>query len=159
MTWVEMIEDMAEHYKEQMAGDARWTFITQQEHPVLRSPWYCLHPCESAAIMRLLLSNASCASGAADSCSGNTVPRGAEARQGAQVMRESRASCNDSVSDACMCILDGSTSCLDGHHVCAQCMCQHHLRYFRAWYSSVASIVRLPCPLTLWPPVSKVLHQ
>ncbi|TYI20317.1 hypothetical protein ES332_A07G228700v1 [Gossypium tomentosum] len=32
----------------------KWTFITQEEHPYLKRPWYKLHPCGTAEWMKLL---------------------------------------------------------------------------------------------------------
>ncbi|KAB2022609.1 hypothetical protein ES319_D07G222900v1 [Gossypium barbadense] len=32
----------------------KWTFITQEEHPCLKRPWYKLHPCGTAEWMKLL---------------------------------------------------------------------------------------------------------
>ncbi|CAL8472263.1 g11805 [Coccomyxa elongata] len=59
LMWEEIMEDLPEASRELAGADAgRWTFITQQEHPVLRTPWFSLHPCETAALMRLLLAPA-----------------------------------------------------------------------------------------------------
>ncbi|XP_061191966.1 ubiquitin-like-conjugating enzyme ATG10 isoform X1 [Saccostrea echinata] len=38
-------------YKERLTQD-RWTFISQQEHPLLGRPFYFLHPCHTADLMR-----------------------------------------------------------------------------------------------------------
>ncbi|KAK6940389.1 Ubiquitin-like-conjugating enzyme Atg3/Atg10 [Dillenia turbinata] len=35
--------------------ESKWTFITQEEHPYLRRPWYTLHPCGTGEWMKLLL--------------------------------------------------------------------------------------------------------
>ena len=57
LQWEQIVEDLPEASKELASeGASRWTFITQQEHPVLRTPWFAAHPCETAALMRLLLS-------------------------------------------------------------------------------------------------------
>ncbi|KAK2147443.1 hypothetical protein LSH36_552g01063 [Paralvinella palmiformis] len=32
----------------------RWTFVTQQEHPVLHRPFYQLHPCKTGLLMALM---------------------------------------------------------------------------------------------------------
>ncbi|CAL8464597.1 g4132 [Coccomyxa elongata] len=55
LMWEEIMEDLPEASRE-LAGadDGRWTFITQQEHPVLRTPWFSLHPCETAALEGLM---------------------------------------------------------------------------------------------------------
>ncbi|BDA47292.1 probable ubiquitin-like-conjugating enzyme ATG10 at N-terminal half [Coccomyxa sp. Obi] len=59
LEWEEIMEDLPEASRELAGADAsRWTFITQQEHPVLRTPWFSPHPCETAALMRLLLAAA-----------------------------------------------------------------------------------------------------
>lgn len=41
----------------QMLTRAKWTFITQEEHPELGRPWYTLHPCGTSEWMKLLLSS------------------------------------------------------------------------------------------------------
>lgn len=33
---------------------SKWTFITQEEHPYLKRPWYKLHPCGTSEWMKLL---------------------------------------------------------------------------------------------------------
>lgn len=38
-------------YKERLSKE-RWTFITQQEHPLLGHPFYYLHPCHTADLMK-----------------------------------------------------------------------------------------------------------
>lgn len=38
-------------YKERLSEE-RWTFITQQEHPLLGRPFYYLHPCHTADLMK-----------------------------------------------------------------------------------------------------------
>ncbi|XP_026423877.1 ubiquitin-like-conjugating enzyme ATG10 isoform X1 [Papaver somniferum] len=34
--------------------ESKWTFITQEEHPLLNRPWYTLHPCGTSEWMKLL---------------------------------------------------------------------------------------------------------
>ncbi|KAM1318546.1 hypothetical protein EV2_003871 [Malus domestica] len=34
--------------------ESKWTFITQEEHPYLKRPWYKLHPCGTNGWMKLL---------------------------------------------------------------------------------------------------------
>ncbi|XP_022771579.1 ubiquitin-like-conjugating enzyme ATG10 isoform X2 [Durio zibethinus] len=36
---------------------SKWTFITQEEHPHLKRPWYKLHPCGTGEWMKLLFLN------------------------------------------------------------------------------------------------------
>ncbi|KAI3450143.1 hypothetical protein Pfo_006808 [Paulownia fortunei] len=36
---------------------SKWTFMTQEEHPELKRPWYTLHPCGTSEWMKLLLSS------------------------------------------------------------------------------------------------------
>ncbi|KAL2936107.1 Ubiquitin-like-conjugating enzyme ATG10 [Bienertia sinuspersici] len=43
----------------ELLTEAKWTFITQQEHPYLNRPWYTLHPCGTNELMKLLQSNTS----------------------------------------------------------------------------------------------------
>lgn len=37
----------------------KWSFITQQEHPLLQQPFFLVHPCHTADFMKLLNSNSS----------------------------------------------------------------------------------------------------
>lgn len=37
--------------------DSRWTFLTIEEHPFLKRPWYLLHPCGTGEWMKLLLTS------------------------------------------------------------------------------------------------------
>ncbi|KAK6259672.1 hypothetical protein SCA6_014146 [Theobroma cacao] len=34
--------------------ETKWAFITQEEHPYLKRPWYKLHPCGTSEFMKLL---------------------------------------------------------------------------------------------------------
>ncbi|KAF6137519.1 hypothetical protein GIB67_031798 [Kingdonia uniflora] len=34
--------------------ESKWTFMTQEEHPILNRPWYTLHPCGTSEWMKLL---------------------------------------------------------------------------------------------------------
>jgi len=38
------------HYMDRLQQE-RWTFITQQEHPLLHKPFYQLHPCHTGELM------------------------------------------------------------------------------------------------------------
>ncbi|XP_073272983.1 ubiquitin-like-conjugating enzyme ATG10 isoform X3 [Primulina huaijiensis] len=44
----------------QLLTKSKWTFLTQEEHPILHLPWYTLHPCGTVEWMRLLLGNKTC---------------------------------------------------------------------------------------------------
>ncbi|MQL84179.1 hypothetical protein Taro_016686, partial [Colocasia esculenta] len=37
--------------------ESKWTYITQEDHPFLRRPWFVLHPCGTRDWMKLLLPN------------------------------------------------------------------------------------------------------
>ncbi|XP_031497211.1 ubiquitin-like-conjugating enzyme ATG10 isoform X2 [Nymphaea colorata] len=37
-----------------MLDESRWTFITKEEHPYLKRPWFTLHPCGTGDWMKLL---------------------------------------------------------------------------------------------------------
>ncbi|KAI3950841.1 hypothetical protein MKX01_021962 [Papaver californicum] len=50
--------------------ESKWTFITQEEHPLLNRPWYTLHPCGTSEWMKLLfLGGYSQAKDGSSSCS------------------------------------------------------------------------------------------
>lgn len=96
LEWRNMVAGLSEAYRASGSdNNTCWTFVTQQEHPTLREPWYCLHPCETAPRMQLLLH-----------------PAHGEPGQ-RQLMRP-------------------------------------QLKYLLGWYSMVAPVVQLPCPLGLW---------
>lgn len=40
-----------EHYKDRLRNE-RWSFITQQEHPIVGRPYFYLHPCHTANLMK-----------------------------------------------------------------------------------------------------------
>ncbi|XP_008801216.1 ubiquitin-like-conjugating enzyme ATG10 isoform X2 [Phoenix dactylifera] len=42
-------------YSLKIQNESKWTFMTQEEHPYLRRPWYTLHPCGTSDWMKLLL--------------------------------------------------------------------------------------------------------
>ncbi|XP_073143594.1 ubiquitin-like-conjugating enzyme ATG10 [Henckelia pumila] len=44
----------------QLLTKSKWTFLTQEEHPILNRPWYTLHPCGTMEWMKLLLGNKTC---------------------------------------------------------------------------------------------------
>ncbi|KAJ8305914.1 hypothetical protein KUTeg_016459 [Tegillarca granosa] len=39
------------HYRDKLEVD-KWSFLTQQEHPFLGRPFYQLHPCHTADLMK-----------------------------------------------------------------------------------------------------------
>ncbi|KAJ1690990.1 hypothetical protein LUZ63_015145 [Rhynchospora breviuscula] len=43
----------------QILEKSKWTFMTQEEHPYLNTPWYTLHPCGTSDWMKLLISQSS----------------------------------------------------------------------------------------------------
>nr|XP_022315748.1 ubiquitin-like-conjugating enzyme ATG10 isoform X1 [Crassostrea virginica] len=47
----EIWKKVPETYQERLSED-RWTFISQQEHPVLGCPYFYLHPCHTAELMK-----------------------------------------------------------------------------------------------------------
>ncbi|KAG0496600.1 hypothetical protein HPP92_001291 [Vanilla planifolia] len=50
----EIQKDLPE-YSLKFLRESKWTFITMEEHPYLHQPWYMLHPCGTADLMKLLL--------------------------------------------------------------------------------------------------------
>ncbi|XP_078173067.1 autophagocytosis-associated family protein [Carex rostrata] len=55
----EIKEELPSHSVE-ILEKLKWTFMTQEEHPYLNTPWYTLHPCGTSDWMKLLLSGTSC---------------------------------------------------------------------------------------------------
>jgi len=54
MTIKEIWASMPSHYRTPETA-SRWAFVTQEEHPVLGRPFFCIHPCHTAEIMLRLL--------------------------------------------------------------------------------------------------------
>ncbi|KAJ3696805.1 hypothetical protein LUZ61_000510 [Rhynchospora tenuis] len=54
----EIKEELPSHAV-QILEKSKWTFMTQEEHPYLNTPWYTLHPCGTGDWMKLLLSSTS----------------------------------------------------------------------------------------------------
>lgn len=44
----------------QLLTKSKWTFLTQEEHPIMNRPWCTLHPCGTMEWMKLLLGNKTC---------------------------------------------------------------------------------------------------
>lgn len=56
LDWDLLVADLPETYRcIAHRPDARWTFISQIEHPHLKRPWYMLHPCQTAELLQLML--------------------------------------------------------------------------------------------------------
>ena len=56
LSWEDMLRDLpAATQAIAGAGDGRWAFITQQEHPATRAAMHSIHPCETASLMSLLM--------------------------------------------------------------------------------------------------------
>ncbi|XP_057963628.1 ubiquitin-like-conjugating enzyme ATG10 isoform X2 [Malania oleifera] len=52
-----VLDDIEKHLpasSEKVVKESKWTFITQEEHPYLKRPWYTLHPCGTSEWMKLL---------------------------------------------------------------------------------------------------------
>ncbi|XP_064605763.1 ubiquitin-like-conjugating enzyme ATG10 [Liolophura sinensis] len=47
----EIWSNVPNHYRERLNHE-RWTFLTQQEHPLVGRPFYQLHPCHTADLMK-----------------------------------------------------------------------------------------------------------
>jgi ubiquitin-like-conjugating enzyme ATG10 len=56
LTWDALVDDLpaAQRTLARSQRD-RWSFLTRQDHPHLQRPWYTLHPCQTAALLALLL--------------------------------------------------------------------------------------------------------
>ncbi|KAG0618998.1 hypothetical protein M758_4G108300 [Ceratodon purpureus] len=56
LQWDSVLRDLpvgSQHVSDQ----SRWTFLTQEDHPLLHRPWFALHPCGTSEIMRLVFSD------------------------------------------------------------------------------------------------------
>ena len=131
----------------------------QVDHPHLHRPWHALHPCQTAARMRLLLAGhdpshslgpspahagSACGADAAGACehaSGATagVPAVEESQEGGGT--DPADSGTDQMADSGGSAVRGEDSKGGG---------SSSLRYMLAWYSLVAPALGLPVPLALW---------
>ena len=159
LDWDKMVGDLAEAYRDHAAAGSgtRWTFITQQEHPVLRQPWYCLHPCETAALMRLLLQTGKPFCGkpanAHDDNGQCQPPLQEDSEEDSSVSHaESVRSSGERVHPGCDSAAHVTRALFspDKQACCLRDQEPPQLRYFSAWYSTVAHVVLLPCPISLW---------
>ena len=111
----------------------------QVDHPHLHRPWHALHPCQTAARMRLLLDP--------DPAPLAGAPAGASARQAAPEPAPAHATSAPAVqghgSDRLAEAWSGGS---DGR--CGSCT--DDLQYILGWYSLVAPALGLPAPLSLW---------
>jgi len=56
LSWDNIVADLPKSYQcIAQQHDAKWTFISQTEHPHLNNPWYMLHPCQTAELLQLML--------------------------------------------------------------------------------------------------------
>lgn len=56
LEWDSIVADLPESYQDvAQRPDAKWTFISQTDHPHLKSPWYMLHPCQTAELLQIML--------------------------------------------------------------------------------------------------------
>lgn len=56
LDWDRIVADVPESYQDiAQRPDAKWTFISQTDHPHLKAPWYMLHPCQTAELMQIML--------------------------------------------------------------------------------------------------------
>ena len=56
LLWEDTLRDLpAATQAAARAGDARWAFITQQEHPATRAAMHSIDACETANLMSLLM--------------------------------------------------------------------------------------------------------
>ena len=95
LCWTDVIAAFPEAYQgNAKRPDAQWTFLASTEHPHLKTPWYMLHPCQTAELLSLML---------------NVDASDAEVGYCSSVQRDS------------------------------------DLRYFQAWYSLIAPVIRMKC--------------
>ncbi|XP_058101869.1 ubiquitin-like-conjugating enzyme ATG10 [Magnolia sinica] len=48
------IEKDLPSYSSSILKESKWTFMTQEDHPYLKRPWFTLHPCGTSDWMKLL---------------------------------------------------------------------------------------------------------
>ena len=49
------LEEVWEFHKEEIGNSDKWSFITEDEHPILSIPYFCLHPCNTGKLMDTIL--------------------------------------------------------------------------------------------------------
>ena len=71
LKWDDIVASLPKTYQgNAQRPDAQWTFISSVEHPHLNTPWFMLHPCQTAELMQLML--------AADASSSQCPPGNAQ---------------------------------------------------------------------------------
>lgn len=56
LQWNSVLHDLPVG-SQHISNESRWTFLTQEDHPLLHRPWFALHPCGTSEIMRLVFSD------------------------------------------------------------------------------------------------------
>ena len=49
------LEEVWEINRESIGNSDKWSFITEDEHPILSMPYFCLHPCNTGILMGNIL--------------------------------------------------------------------------------------------------------
>jgi ubiquitin-like-conjugating enzyme ATG10 len=61
LDWGPLVHDLPASSRRHLADDSstqKWaSFLTREDHPHLRRPFYGLHPCQTAALLALMLSS------------------------------------------------------------------------------------------------------
>lgn len=55
LEWKSVLRDLPVG-SQHISSESRWTFLTQEDHPLLNRPWFALHPCGTCEIMSLVFS-------------------------------------------------------------------------------------------------------
>ncbi len=178
LRWEDILQELpAASRKLGNEESSRWTFITQQEHPVVRRPWHAPHPCETAALMRLLLTSADAdVSPGTANISQHTA--GHHPMHGSNGLPDADAALQLPISMDTTCALlsgqpYGPNDLVTNHEggcsseralpdvkvqqVSSEVVSddvsgtgERGLRYLRAWLSLVAPAVGLPVPIGFW---------
>ncbi|WIA32386.1 hypothetical protein OEZ86_003216 [Tetradesmus obliquus] len=123
-------------------NQADWTFITQVEHPLLRTSCFMLHPCQTAARMQLLLQQqlsstpAGAAQGADAPCQEVSLEQPTDGSWSSQPALTAAAAAAAAAA---------GVSGLEGRHsvggLAGKCDAPLLLLYMRAWFGMLAGLL------------------
>lgn len=82
LSWDSIVENLPPFYQcIAHQPNAKWTFISQIDHPHLHMPWYMLHPCQTAELLQLMMQADAAATDA------QAIKYGIESAHGVQYMK------------------------------------------------------------------------
>eukprot|EP00959_Pyramimonas_sp_CCMP1952_P327625 6858692-Pyramimonas_sp.AAC.1 len=135
LDWDQLVDDLPESQRHLAKSTTeKWTFLSREEHPHLRRPYYALHPCQTAALLAVMQST-------------NAPSVDTRAGRGEQLCASQATLTHDVCLDSC----ESLNSCQGGAPTCQDegagpDVKQRCFRYMLAWFSIVGAGVGLALP-------------